>query len=75
VRIAADDPVTVKIAPGAETDVTVTNTVLRLQSVAGGGLAMSGADAPMPLLAAAAGVIGLGLLLVLAVRANRRTAE
>ena len=75
VRIAADDPVTVTIAPGAETDATLTNTVLRLQSVAGGGLAMSGADAPMPLLPLAAGVIGLGALLMVAVRANRRKAE
>lgn len=75
VRIAADDPVTVTIAPGAETDATLTNTVMRLQSIAGGGLAMSGADAPMPLLAAAAGVIGLGVLLIVAVRANRRQAS
>ncbi|MCR2826133.1 thioester domain-containing protein [Microbacterium sp. zg.Y909] len=75
VRIVADDPVTVTVAPGAETDATLTNTVLRLHTAAGGGLAMSGGDAPMPLLPVASGVIGLGLLLMLAVRANRRTAE
>lgn len=75
VRIVADDPVTVTIAPGAATDATLTNTVLRLQTVAGGGLAMSGGDAPMPLLALAAGVIGLGVLLMSAVRANRRKAS
>ena len=41
----------------------------------GDALANTGADAPMPLLGAAAGVIGLGLLLMLVVRANRRKAE
>ncbi|MCR2791829.1 thioester domain-containing protein [Microbacterium sp. zg.Y625] len=75
VRVVADDPVTVTIAAGTTTDATLTNAVLRSQSVAAGGLAMSGADAPMPLLAVAAGVIGLGALLMVAVRANRRNAE
>ncbi|MDL5351220.1 DUF5979 domain-containing protein [Microbacterium sp. zg-YB36] len=41
----------------------------------GGALAMSGGDAPMPLLGLAAGVIGLGVLLMVAVQANRRNAE
>ncbi|MCR2827140.1 thioester domain-containing protein, partial [Microbacterium sp. zg.Y909] len=42
VRIVADDPVMVTVAPGAETDATLKNTVLRLHTAAGGGLAMSG---------------------------------
>ncbi|MCR2791827.1 thioester domain-containing protein [Microbacterium sp. zg.Y625] len=99
VRVLADDPVTVTIAPGAVTEARLTNTVEPEQAAAGGtgsmsgggvapmpggdavpmpagdALANTGGDAPMPLLGLAAGVIGLGALLMLAVRANRRTAE
>jgi len=99
VRVLADDPVTVTIAPGAVTEARLTNTVEPEQaasgntgSISGGGvapmpgsdavpmlggdgLANTGGDSPMPLLAAAAGVIGLGALLMVAVRANRRKAE
>ncbi|MCR2826132.1 thioester domain-containing protein [Microbacterium sp. zg.Y909] len=105
VRVLADDPVTVTIAPGAVTEARLTNTVEPVPAVPGGeasmpggavsssggavspsggdaasmsggdALAKTGGDAPMPLLAVASGVIGLGLLLMLAVRANRRAAE
>ncbi|MCR2827975.1 thioester domain-containing protein [Microbacterium sp. zg.Y909] len=111
VRVVADDPVTVTIAPGAVTEARLTNTVEPVQAVPGGAvspsggtvspsggavsppggavspsggavwpsggdaLAKTGADAPMPLLAVASGVIGLGLLLMLAVRAKGRAAE
>ncbi|MCR2816452.1 thioester domain-containing protein [Microbacterium jiangjiandongii] len=116
VRVLADDPVTVTIAPGAVTEARLTNTVEPVQTApsgggqstpsggaqgtpsggaqstpsggaqstatggalgtpTGGALAMSGGDAPTPLLGLAAGAIGLGVLLMLAVRANRRNAE
>ncbi|MCR2783990.1 MULTISPECIES: DUF5979 domain-containing protein [unclassified Microbacterium] len=116
VSVAADDPVTVTIAPGAITDARLINTVQPAQTApsgggqstpsgggqstpsggaegtpsggahgtpsggaettaSGGALAMSGGDAPMPLLGLAAGVIGLGVLLMVAVQANRRNAE
>ncbi|MDL5351219.1 DUF5979 domain-containing protein [Microbacterium sp. zg-YB36] len=83
VSVVADDPVTVTIAPGAATEARLTNTVEPVKAVPGGAVSMSGGDAlaktggdaPTPLLALAAGVIGLGVLLMAAVRAKRRRAE
>lgn len=67
VQVVADTSVVATIQPGAQVDATLTNTVLRVQT-AGSGLALSGGDAPAPLLAAGAGLLGLGVVLLMAMR-------